>query len=227
MRKILPSITTTRNSDWQAKMKEINHLRLKEAALFPTCLDSKERKELYKLLEKSTIKTIPLVHIKNDMLPEELDYLIKRFKVRAFNIHSHSEYPFRYRHTKHRRMIFIENVYSYLSEKEIKSLGGICLDISHLENDRIGEPERFKHNLKIIEKCPIGCNHISCMQKKSYRDEAGQLRYAAHFLKRLTQLDYLKRYPKRYFSDIIALELENTIKKQLEARDYLIKKIGL
>jgi hypothetical protein len=227
MRKILPSITTITPFGWQAKMKEINRLGLKEAALFPTCLNAKERQKLYGLLEKSTIKTIPLIHIRNDMPPEGLDYLVKRFKTEAFNSHSHSEYPFRYRYTKHRKMIFIENVYSYLDEKEIKGLGGICLDIAHLENDRLLEPQRFEHNMEVIKRYPIGCNHISSIQKTLHRDEAGCLRYSTHLLRDLAQLDYLKNYPKKYFSDIIAIELENTIEKQLKVRYYLIKKIGL
>lgn len=228
MRKILPTITTTPNSDWRAKLKEINKFGLKEAALFPTTLGPKERKELYELLEKSTIKTIPLIHIRNDMPPEELDYLIKRFQVRAFNTHSHSEFPFRYRYdAKRRKMIFIENVYSFLDEKEIKKFGGVCLDVSHLESDRLREQERFEHNKKIIEKFPIGCNHISCIQRTIRRDETGKMRYDSHFMRSLSQLDYLRKYPKIYFSQILAIELENTIEKQLKARDYLIKKIGL
>ena len=227
MRKIIPSITTTRNSDWQAKIREINKFGLKEAALFLTGLKKGERKKLYKLLENSTLKMIPLVHIRKDMQAEELDYLIKKFQVKAFNAHSDSEFPFHYSYPKHRKMIFIENVYSPLDEKEIRKFGGICLDIAHLENDRLREPEKFEHNLKVIEKYPIGCNHISCLQKTPHRNGMGIFRYDSHFMRKFSQLDYLKNYPRKYFSSIIALELENTIEKQLEARDYLIKEIGL
>ncbi len=227
MRKILPSITTTRNSNWQEKIKEINKFGLKEAALFPTCLDHKERQKLYKLIENSAIKTIPLVHIKNDMPPEELDYLIKKFQVKVFNTHPQSEFPFRYNYLKHQKMIFIENVYSPLNEKEIRNFGGICLDISHLENDRVREPEKFKHNIKVIERCSVSCNHISCFKKTSHCDEEGHLRYDVHLMRDFSQLGYLRNYPKKYFSSIVAIELENTIEKQLEVRDYLIKKIGL
>jgi hypothetical protein len=227
MRKILPSITTTPNSDWRAKIKEINKLGLKEAALFPTCLNKKERQEMYKLLENSTIKAIPLVHIRNDMPPEELDYLIKKFQVEAFNKHTHSEFPFQHRYSKHRKMIFIENVYHPFDEKELKRFGGICLDVSHLENDKLIKPEKFEHNKRAIDKYPIGCNHISCIQKTLRHDEKDELCYYSHFLRKLSQLDYLKKYPKKYFSPIVALELENTIETQLKVRDYLINKIGL
>ncbi len=227
MRKIIVSITTTQNSDWRAKIREINKLGLKEAGLFPTCLEKKERQEMYKMLESSTLKKIPLVHIRHDMPPQELDYLVKRFKVEAFNTHSDSEFPFLYQHPKYRKIIFIENVYSGIDEKEIRRFGGICLDTAHLENDRMLEPEKFERNTVLLEKYRIGCNHISCFKKYSRRDEEGYLRYDFHWLGALSQLDYLNNYPKKYFSQILAIELSNTIGKQLKARDYLIKKIGL
>ena len=225
MKKVLVSITTTRNSDWRKKIREISAFGLKEVALFLTCLKKKERKELYKILEDSPVKNIPLVHIRGDMMPEELDYLIKKFKTRAFNIHPYAEYPYGRDYQKYKKMIFIENVYIPLDEKEIKKFGGICLDFAHLENDKILQPEKFKNNVRIIERYPIGCNHISCFVKKFHKDEAGYLRYDRHFLRKLSQLDYLKKYPKKYFSSIVAIELENTIEKQLKIRDYLINKI--
>jgi hypothetical protein len=227
MRKILVSITTTQGSDWQGKIKEIEKLGLKETALFPTCFKKEEREKLYALLREAGIRNIPFVHIRNDMAPQELDYLIDEFKVKAFNLHSNSEYPFIHDYSRHRKMIYIENVYSPLEEREIKEFGGVCLDVSHLENDRIHEPDKFRHNLEVFEKYPIGCNHLSCFQKTLRRDEDGYLRLDSHSLKKLSEMDYLKNYPKKYFSDIIAIELENTIKEQLKVRDYLIEEIGL
>ncbi|HUV80934.1 MAG TPA: hypothetical protein VMW21_00205 [Patescibacteria group bacterium] len=226
MRKILVSITTTRHSDWPAKIKEINKFGLKEVALFPTCLDKKERKELYEMLEKSVIKSIPLVHLRDDMVLKELDFLVERFKTQAFNIHPRAEYPYKESdYGKYRKMIFIENVYLPLDEEEIKRMGGVCLDFTHLENDRIVQPGKFEHNLRIIEKYPIGCNHLSCFEKKSHQDQLGYLRYDRHSLRKLNQMDYLKKYPKKYFSPFVAIELSNTIEKQLEIRDYLMNKI--
>ncbi len=226
MRKILVSITTTYNSDWRAKIREINKFGLEEVALFPTCLNKKERKELYGMLEKSIVKSIPLVHLRDDMVLKELDFLAERFKVRVFNIHPCAEYPYKESdYGKYKKMIYIENVYLPLDEEEVKKMGGVCLDFTHLENDRIVQPGKFKHNLRIIEKYPIGCNHISCLEKNSHQDQLGYLRYDRHFLRKFSQLDYLKKYPKKYFSPFVAIELENTIEKQLEIRDYLMNKI--
>jgi len=227
MRKILVSITTITGSSWEEKIKEIEELGLKEAALFPTCLGKEERWEMYALLKKSGIENIPFVHIRNDMSPQELDYLIDKFKVKVFNVHSGSEYPFIHDYSKHNKMIFIENIYTPLDEKEIERFGGVCLDVAHLENDRIHDPEKFKHNLEILERYPIGCNHLSCFQKTSHKDENGFTRLDSHSLTDISEMDYLKKYPKKYFSDIVAIELENSIKEQLRVKDYLIEKIGL
>ncbi len=222
-RQILPTITTTRRSDWKARIKEINELGLKEAALFPTCLDKKERKKLYQLLKKSTVKSIPLVHLKDDMPPEELDYLVENYKTKVFCNHTKTEHPPIYDYPKYRKIICIENVFHPLNEKEIRNFGGICLDLSHLENDRILRKEIFKHNLKILKKYPIIANHISSVKKVSRIVKRGIVRYDSHLFKNLSEFDYLKKYPKDFFSPLIAIESENSIKEQLLAINYIVK----
>jgi len=228
MRKILVSITTTYGSRWRSQVKEIKKLGLKEVALFPTCLKEKQRKELYELVEEAGVGSVPLVHIRNDMPLEELAFLIKKFNVRAFNIHTRFEFPFLCKYpAKFKKMIFIENVYQPFNEKEIKEFGGICLDISHLENDRLIYPEKFKHNVSMLKKYPLGCNHVSSFPSIYHREENGYKCYYSHSLKELSHLNYLKNYPKKYFSEIIALELKNSLVEQLKAREYLIKEIRL
>jgi hypothetical protein len=227
MKKILVSITTTNRSDWRNKIKEARKLSVKELALFPTCLEEKERQELYFLLKKNNFKNVPFVHITNKMSLEELDFLIDEFNVQAFNIHTDREYPFIYDYSKHKKMIFIENVFFPLSEKEVKRFGGVCLDLTHLENDRVLQPEKYQENLKVIEKYSIGCNHLSCFTKKICLGKKGNLRLDRHLLKKIEQMDYLKKYPARYFSKFIAIELENSIKMQLKIKDYLIKKLKI
>ena len=219
--KFLPAITTTKNSDWKEKIKEIKNLHLKEAAIFPTCLNEKERKELYQLIEKSGLEKIPFVHLRNDMKINELDYLIKNWKTEVFNIHMQVEYPLAYDYSKYKDIIYIENVYHSLDEKELKKFAGICLDFSHLENDRFLKKEKFKHDSKMLDIYQIGCNHISAIKKTTYIDEFGYVRYAFHYLNDFSELDYLKKYPLKYFSSFCAIELENSISEQLKAIEYI------
>jgi len=218
---ILPTITTTWGSNWRVKIKEINEIGLKEIALFPTCLPKEKRKELYRLLEDSNIKSIPLVHIRSDMAEDELDYFVRNYGTKAFNTHMQIEYPLRYDLSKYKDIIYIENVYHSLDEEELKKFGGICLDLSHLENDRLLHKEIFEHNIKMTEKYPLGSNHISAVKEISHIDEKGYQCYDNHRLDNLSELNYLKKYSRNYFSSLIAIELENNIKEQLQIKKYL------
>jgi len=225
---ILPSITTTSMtpffSDWRAKIKKAQELGLKELGFFLTCLEEKERKEAYDLFIKAGIKNIPFVHLRTDMDFEEIGYLLKTFNTQIFNIHSIFEYsPHLHDYSKsgYKDRIFIENIFHPIDEEEIRKYGGICLDFAHLENDRLLEDKKFTHNVEIIERNKIGCNHISAVTDKTRTDSRGNTRYDRHFLKNFSELDYLKKYPLSYFSDFMAIETENSLEVQLEMIDYI------
>lgn len=219
---ILPAITTTKGSDWRAKIKEADELGLDMVALFPTCLDAAGRQELYGLLDKSKIKKIPFVHLRSDMEPKELDFLIKNYKTKIFNTHCRAQHPHIFDLSKYKDKICLENVYHVFEKNEMDNFAGICLDLSHLENDRILYSQRYDKFCEIISNSVIGCNHISAIQKKDRFDkELKEYRIAFHFMEDFSELDYLKNYPRKYFSNYIALELENDLKTQLEAKDYI------
>lgn len=219
--RILLTITTTSRSDWRNKIKEINELGIEEISVFPTALDKKERQEMYELLEASSVKSIPFIHLRNDMDIGELDYFVKNYKTEVFNTHTEREYPFLNDYSKYKNIIFIENVYKPFDEKELQKFGGICLDISHLENDRRLRKNIFEKNTKTLKKIKIGCNHISGISEEVYKDDLNTDRCSPHFVESLSQLDYIKNYPREYFSVFIAIELENSIKEQLNIRNYI------
>lgn len=225
-RKVFISITTTRGADWSLQIRQADELGLKEAAVFLSCLEQDERKKLYQALKKSRIKSIPLVHLRNDMELWELDYFVANFSTKVFNTHSQVEYPLIYDYSKYKNIIYLENICQYFNQEEIKDCAGICLDISHLEDDRLLYKKRFVRDIKILEKYPIGCNHIGAVSKVTRLTEEGLTVYSSHFLENLSELDYLKRYPLKYFSSIIVIELENSIKEQLKARNYIIDLIN-
>lgn len=223
-KKILPTITTTYYSpqtNYEEKIKEVVKLKLKEVCLFLTGLKIKERKKLYQQLEKTPIKKIPFVHLKSDMELWELDFLVENYQAGVFNLHSALEYPPLHDFSKYRDKIYIENTLNPFNEKEIKNSAGICIDFSHLEGDRLLRPETYKKNLKIIKKYPCGCAHISAISEKLvYYSKEKIHTYDSHCLKDYSELDYLVRY-RQYFPDIMAIELENSIKEQLKIKDYL------
>ncbi|PIS38939.1 MAG: hypothetical protein COT34_01050 [Candidatus Nealsonbacteria bacterium CG08_land_8_20_14_0_20_43_11] len=225
--RIYPSITTTTGTSWREKIKEASLLGLEEVCLFLTGLEEKERGELYERLKETKIKKIPLVHLRTDMKPEELDYLAKNYQIGAFNIHPLKEFPLKYEYGKYRQQIYIENSYFRWHENEIKKFAGVCIDFSHLENDRLLNDERYQTDFQIIKKYPAGCGHIASIKKTTHYDEdTEKQRYDRHQIQELSDLDYLKNFPARYFPPIAALELENSISRQMEAKAYLEKILG-
>jgi len=229
--KLLPTITTISGSKWKDKIGEINRLGLEEVAFFPTCLDPAKRKEAYGMLERSSVKNIPYVHLRGDIDTVEMEYLTKRFKTQVFNVHTNREYPFVYDYSRYAQMIYVENIYYPLDEEEIREFAGICVDFSHLENDRILYKEKYLHNIDLMEKYKIGCNHLSAIKKETSSDDGSKydrlsIRYDSHEYAELSNFDYLKNYPRKYFSDFVAIELENSIEEQLIAKEYLEKLIN-
>lgn len=223
-RKIFVTITTTRDADWKQMIKDADKFRIREIALFPTGLLEKERMDLYKLLDKSKIKSIPTVHLRSDMKPSEIKYLIKKYRTKVFNIHATAEFPLKYSYSEFRKMIYIENVYGGFDGNEIKKYAGICLDFAHLENDRLLNEQRFLKVGKLIDEYPIGMNHLSCIRNESHIDKTnGETRHDNHKLKNLSEMDYLKNFPSRYFSNRLVIELSNPIKTQMEVEKYLEK----
>ncbi|PIS15077.1 hypothetical protein COT63_01865 [Candidatus Shapirobacteria bacterium CG09_land_8_20_14_0_10_38_17] len=220
MKKILVTITTT-DSSWRQKIEEIDKLNIKEAALFLTGLNFEERKECYSKLKKTGLKKIPFVHLRSDMTLKEIEFLIKNYQTKAFNIHSEKEFPLKYNLSSYSKQIYLENSGFPLTEEEIKKWVGVCLDLSHLEDDRNLNSSRYKKYLKLLEKYPIGANHISAVRKKVFNHPQFGLVKSAHFLKTLNELDYLKNFPKDFFAPLIAIELENSLKEQLKIKEYL------
>lgn len=215
-RKILVSLTT--NSDWRSKLREITNMKLEEIALFLTGIIYGERKELYQLLAKSAVKKIPVVHLKADTTPSEIEYLLKKYHVKVFNLHSQKEYKIIYNLNKYKKFIYIENAVYLWEHKEVDQYAGVCLDLQHLERARILHFPKYKKELEFLnQKVPIGFNHVSPVIKEGVKIDIG------HIYTNLNQFNYLNNFPAEYFSKYIALELENSIKEQLKARNYIIK----
>ena len=218
---IVPTITTITPGLWRKKVAEVKKLKLKEVCLFLTCLDSDQRKELYALLEETDVKKVPLVHIRGDMTIGELEYLMKTYGTKTFNTHTHREYPHIYDYGQYKKIICIENVYEPFDEQELKEFGGICLDVSHLENDRLLRPNSYRNTIGFLKKYPPKCSHVAAISKKPLLDERGYQRCGTHTLTDLSELDYLQRYPLGFFGEVAAIELENNIEEQLKAKEYI------
>ncbi|HOI60339.1 MAG TPA: hypothetical protein PKU93_03375 [Candidatus Pacearchaeota archaeon] len=219
--KIYPTITTL--IDYKGKIEEIKALKLEKVCVFFTGLNKEERKELMNEIKKTPIKEIPFCHIRDDMEEQELDFLVRNYNTQVFNIHSLKDCFNNYDYPNYREKVCIENSLHALDEEEIKNWGGICLDLSHLENDRLTDEESFKQNLKMINEYEVQCNHISAVKDKIYTNKEGLKRYDAHDANELNDFNYLKQYDKKLFSNFCAMEINNDIAFQLKAIDHINK----
>ncbi|MBU4216968.1 hypothetical protein L6270_04020 [Candidatus Parcubacteria bacterium] len=231
-KKILFGLTTTPGSDWREKIRKIDDLGIKELALFPTFLKPEERKELYQLLEGTNLENIPHVHLRDDMEQWELDYFVERYKTQVFNIHSHKAVADYYKNSKYVDMIYIENHYHIDDDfrNALNLFAGVCPDFSHWEDyGVIQESRSYDQFPEILKSRKIGCCHISAIRDypdilTNYLNGEEVRVFGWHKFEKLNEFDYLKKYFK-YLPDLISIELENSFKEQILARDYIINLI--
>ena len=229
MKKVLLGLTTTNNSDWRNKIKEIKKFNIKEVALFSTVLSMEERKELYNLLEKTSVEFIPHVHLRDDSESWELDYLTEKYNTHVFNIHAYEQnFNFLNLNGNYREKIFVENQekISDCFTKILGVCGGVCLDVSHYEDyGKIQKEKTYDDFENLLENYYVGCCHISAVRREPYQyehylNDKKFLCYANHLLSSMEELDYVKKYVK-YLPKFISIELENSIEEQLEIKKYL------
>jgi hypothetical protein len=226
-KRIFVGITTTssrrKKDHWREQLKEIDQLGIKEIAIFPTCLGLQERKSFYRELESSSIKEIKLVHLRaRDFTPEELDYFSNRFGTKIFNCHE-KDFDLAYqKFPKYRKQLALEMNYDNLIENSLPpdKMGGFCLDLSHLYTAFVRQRAEYDYVLRHLKYTSVKANHLNGFSFRRKRD--------LHFVTDKHQFDYLlelKRISPSFFSRVIAFELENSIRKQLEFKDYILKMI--
>lgn len=220
---------TTQNPNWLDKVEEINELGLEEIALLPTALGLEQRKQLYKKLEVTKLQSIPFVHLRHDMVQEELDYLVSKYKTKVFCLHA-NDLGFKLfdKIGKYQSMIYLENpindrsaVKNFTKEKFAEhQVMGVCLDLAHLESQRTTNRVLYKQIQNMFNKYPIGCNLISAVSTNVFL-KMFHKRTELHDLKNLSQLDYLRKFPKHYFSKYIIIQLDNSLEEQQEVQKHL------
>lgn len=236
MKKIILGLTTTSSSDYLGKIEEAKQLGITEIAFFPTAVNQEIRKDLYKRLEDSPVKSIPHVHLRDDMDVWELEYLEKKFGTQVFNIHSKNNSIRKFDLQKlkdYLPKIYVENLekFEYIPKtEELEAVGGLCIDFSHWEEGIILNGQKYDEKMKKIIHYPVGCSHVSAFNKimTETRDAAHPevvfRNYSKHTFSDLSELDYVKKYVQ-YLPDLISLELENFFAEQLKVKEYLEKMI--
>ena len=202
----------------QEQLQEIKSLGIKEIALFPTTLLPNERKELYSQLETSGVIEVKLLHLRSDFSQEELEYFFNKYKTRYFNCHPSDLDNFYQKFAQYRKYILLELNYKYNLFPlpiEPKQMGGFCIDLAHFKTAQVRKTPDYdyvterKHNTKFL------ANHLGGYSKSKIHD--------LHFVTNENQFDYLLDLPEYIFGEVIALELENSIRKQLKFKEYVVR----
>ncbi|MDA3840637.1 MAG: hypothetical protein PF572_06160 [Patescibacteria group bacterium] len=221
-----PTITAISGNEYK-KLAEAKKLKLTEVCVFLSPLKPEQREKFYKELEKSNIEEIPFAHIRGDFTKDEIYYLKKRFKTKIFNFHSVNQNPILIDFKELKKEIYIENTMTEFTEDEINNYAGICIDISHLENDCLINSPRHIYFKKLITQMNCGCGHASAIKNtKEYCPVAENERHDKHIFSDLKDFDYLVKY-KKILPPIIALEVENSLEEQLVAIEYINKLLKL
>lgn len=212
--KIYVSITGHKNADWQSKLEEINQLKIQEAAVFLECFDPEQRDQLYKFLLKSSIKYVPFVHLREDTDKQDIKFFIDNFKTQHFNIHE-SHFDLLNKWKPYLDKLYLEMDYNNQISKDVKvrQIGGFCIDLSHFKTSIAQGGEEAEYIFKRKDKIKFTCNHLNGYDPVKMCDK--------HIITDLKDFDYLTTLPKFVFGQIIAMEVYNPIKEQIQFKEYL------
>jgi hypothetical protein len=214
--KIYLSITGATNADWQNKLREIEEFKITEVAVFLSMFDKKERNHLYKFLLKSSIKRVPLVHLKDDSDSGDIEFFVKNFQTECFNIHERF-FKILDQWKGYWDRVYLEMNYDnvVIKDVDVKKIAGFCVDFSHLKTAIARGSKEADYILSRKEKMNVVCNHLNGYDPIKNEDK--------HTITDLKDFDYLTALPKYVFGDIIALEVYNSIKEQLKFKEYLVR----
>lgn len=216
-KKILVGITGLKASDCLKKIKETNNFNIKEVSLFLELFEKPEREKIYAALLSSKIKNIPLIHIRHDMAIDELKFLKNNFKTKYFTIHEENfvDNDIKKWGEFYKKLALEMNFDNFVSKKvNVKKIGGFCVDLAHFKvgMEKLNKDFEYVFDRKKYEKY-FDCNHLNGYDPETNCD--------MHTIHNLKNFDYLKTLPDFLFGKIIALEILNPIKQQLEFKKYL------
>lgn len=214
--RIYLGITGEKDIDWQRKVAEINEFGLQEAAVFLERLKKPQREKLYKALLCSSIKWVPLVHLRGDLEKKEIRFFLKNFKTSCFNIHEeHFKVLDKWKGYWDKLYLELNYDNKVAEDVRVEKIGGFCIDFSHFKSAiaRGGEEAYYvflrKHKIKFT------CNHVNGYSPSLNRD--------LHTVTSLRHFNYLTTLPKYVFGKIIALEVENSIKDQIIFKEHITR----
>ena len=216
-KKIYLGITGRKEKDWRDKLLEIERLGIQEVALFLECYKTTQRKKIYKALEESCVKKIPLVRIRRDMGKWELKYLCDKYNNPCLTIHEDHFDRLRDWRGFYKYLYLEMNKDNFVSKKvDVERIGGFCIDFSHFKSAEEKWSREFEYTMQRRKKKGMFvCNHLNGYSYEKNTD--------IHLVDSLDQFEYLKTLPEFVFGDVIAIETWNSIKDQIKFKKHVLK----
>jgi hypothetical protein len=153
------------------------------------------------------------------MRPDEYRLLMSEFGTERFNLHPLREYPLAHELPEDLRAVtYIENLLEEMRDSDYEGFAGACLDLAHLEQVRRTDPQVQRSLETLLERIPIGANHIGAFEPD--RSGAPATRHR-HWFESMRDFDYLKQVPLRHFGRFVAIEVCNPIADQIRVKTML------
>ncbi|MBR9706653.1 hypothetical protein GOV14_06480 [Candidatus Pacearchaeota archaeon] len=221
-KRIIVGITASpkNGKGWKRQIRDIYKYGITRAALFLEYISKADRVVLYKLLLHSPIKEIPLVHIRSDISKDEIEFFIKNFKSKYFTIHE-SDFKVLKKWKGVQKKLYLEMNFDDAVSKSVKveRIGGFCVDLAHFKASSKERTKEYYHTLKYKNKKKyFKCNHLNGYSRHQNRD--------LHTIWRRASFKYLKTLPEFVFGNVIAIEVENSIKQQIRFKKHLVKMLN-
>jgi len=223
---IFLSIQITPATPWRDYLSALDALNLKEIAFFLDKASLDERREFYRLLEKSQLTSIPYVQVSVDMEAWEFDYLATNYNTKWFGLTvSNRSFGFLATIPKYAAQIIFENPLenkytSLFSDEALTRAGtnGVCLDVATLERDRTQNKKKYTVSIHALDHHSLQVTQVRPVSNRWYG------RLFSKEMRRLTSLStlhYLRYVPQAYIASFIVLDMDNTPEEQIEIREYL------
>lgn len=214
---LYPSITGGSQEELKKKIEEVESRNITEIPLFIQRLHGDKRKGIYNRLLSSDINSIPLVHINNEMSKKELQFLEEEYNTKYFTIHeSGFEHIDQWEGFKEKLYLEMQTDDIVKDKVKVDNIGGFCVDLAHYQKQKDRETIDYEYVYKRRNQEGLfKCNHLSGYAPEDTDD--------LHFVEKKEDFDYITNLPDFTFGEIVAIEVDNSIKRQLEFKEYISK----
>jgi hypothetical protein len=214
--KILISITGETAKNCLSQIKELQKYQVPEAALFLERLIPADRELVYEALAKFKLK-IPLIHLRHDMTGREVLMLFEKYQTEYFTIHEDHFNIIKNWRGFYKKLYLEMTTDNYVAKNvKVEKIGGFCVDLAHYKKQAVLNNKDFKYVYKRRHQAKIfACNHISGYDYLKNTD--------VYLKEHKKDFSYLKDLPNFVFGKVLAIEVDDSIKKQLIYKDRILK----